>query len=543
MLTTIPHRRSIWFYFTILTLLFSDLSLAGRYWIFFTDKETITDESLSQLRSEWTERSLNRRLKSGVGLDIKDAPVEISYLNGIADCGARVIHISRWLNAASVEADSAIINNLLELGFVNNIQPVAQSNRDDICLVESTTSIDTSINDDHSLIPRGAYGESWWQAEQSGAIDAHKKGLTGAGVLIGMLDTGFELNHRAFAGLYLLYQYDFIIDDTDPSYDYTTDRVTQPNHGTACLSVIAGYDPGYIVGIAPRSTVALAKTELTGTEIPQEEDYWVAGIEWMEWLGADVVSSSLSYSQWYWKNNYDGRTSPASRAAQRASELGVVICNSAGNAGPEDITLGAPADAVDVLAIAAVDAIGEITGFSSRGPSSDGRIKPDVAALGRKVTCVQPGTWDRYGQWNGTSLACPIVAGVVALVIEAHPDWSSRRVIDAIRQTANQSFKPDHTYGYGLVNAASAVEYPSLYGRIIHSMTAQILPDISLTLSGKADSYSTFSDAQGFYKFVNLNSGSYRLTATIKGVESPLFEEMIVVPPSLPMDIAVGDSL
>lgn len=535
------YKPSSLILFVTLFLSFSSISFANRYWVFFTDKGDINGNSLSDIRSEWTERSLSRRLKSGVGIDSKDLPVNGSYIAALSDCGATVINRSRWLNAVSVGADSAAIVKLLRLEFVKSVQPVAVSNRNDICLNSCSTTMVPIRSEKHKILG-GAYGESWWQAEQSGVIDAHKKGLTGMGVLVGVLDTGFELNHRAFTGLDLLDQYDFIFEDSDPSYDYTTDPFSQPNHGTACLSVIAGYDPGYLVGIAPRATVALAKTELTGTEIPQEEDYWVAGIEWMEWLGADVVSSSLSYSQWYWKNNFDGMTSPSTHAAQRASELGMVICNSAGNAGPEEITLGAPADAEDVLAIAAVDAIGEITGFSSRGPSSDGRIKPDVAALGRQVTCVQPGTWDRYTKWNGTSLACPIVAGAVALVIEAHPDWSSRRVIEAIRQSADHSFKPNHTYGYGLINAARAVEYPSLYGRIVHIASGESLAHVPITLSGETDNYSGSSDSRGYYKFVNLSPGIYRLT-TSAGFEAGQFENIIVVPPSLPMDIVIGDSL
>jgi len=290
-------------------------------------------------------------------------------------------------------------------------------------------------------------------------IEAHRRGLTGAGVLVGMLDTGFQLGHRAFAGLELVAQYDFIHNDPDPSYDPLNDPPGQANHGTGCLSVLAGYDPGRLVGIAPRVAVALAKVEWTGSETAVEEDYWVAGLEWLEWLGAEVVTSSLTYHDWYSATDMDGLVPLVSRAAERAAELGVVICNAAGNNGPGEITIGAPADAAGILAVAATDSTGAVTKFSSRGPSADGRIKPDVAAMGRGVVVATPLTRRGYSRWNGTSLATPIVAGVAALVLEAHPDWTAAEVVEAIRASSDRWFMPDNALGYGVVDAAEAVDY------------------------------------------------------------------------------------
>ncbi len=530
------YLKSVIILIASLVTIHSNAFASIRYWVFFSDKGTANTIQLSELRSTWTERSLQRRQRNGVSLDERDAPVNADYIAQIDEIGATVINSSRWLNAVSVDADSILIRNLLSLDCVSNIQQVGSIRRDNICLE------DTLIDADNSFIPLGAYGESWRQAEQIGVIDAHRRGLTGSGVLIGILDTGFQLDHRAFAGLDVLAQYDFIFNDNDPSYDPNTDSQSQPSHGTGCLSVIGGYDPGYLVGIAPRATFALAKTELTNLEIPQEEDYWVAGIEWLEWLGADVVNSSLSYSDWYWKSNYDGMTAPTTVAAERACELGMVICNSAGNAGPDDITLGAPADAPNVLTIAAVDAAGFITRFSSRGPSADGRIKPDVAAMGYNVTCVQPNTWDQYDKWNGTSLASPLVTGAIALVIEAHPEWSSRMVIEAIRQTAHQSFKPDFTYGYGIVDAVRAIDYPSLTGKIINDTKGRIIPDITIQLTNVNNQFNTTSDIFGQYRFKNLPTGTYKMTVS-NGPESPIIiYNNIVVPPSLPMDIIYGDN-
>ncbi|MDP8228251.1 MAG: S8 family serine peptidase [Candidatus Electryoneaceae bacterium] len=531
----------------LLLIVFSMQSYAtDRCWLFFRDKGAIS-ERISVLRSSWNQRSLDRRGKMGVGLDSLDLPVSEEYIERIGRMGARISEVSRWLNAISVEADSAVLTDLMLLDFVVGMTPVARLHRNELGWEESVEQSPAPIvadewDEDHSLIPLGAYGRSWRQADQSGVIEAHRRGLTGAGVLIGMLDTGFQLNHRAFCGLELVAQHDFIFDDGDPSFDPTTDRTGQPNHGTACLSVIVGYDPGHLVGIAPKAAVALGKTELTGTEIPMEEDYWVAGIEWLEWVGADVVNSSLGYTNWYSDYDMDGVTSPASRAAQRACELGVIICNSAGNSGPDPITIGAPADARGVLTVAAVDSMGEIVGFSSRGPSADGRIKPDVAAMGRKVSCVWPSTWELYTQWNGTSLASPIVTGVVALVIEAHPDWTPWMVVEAIKSTADRSFRPDYSYGYGIVNAAAAIDYPSLSGRVVRLSDGEAVTDVTLQMVGNGNSLNTVSDHYGRYRFVNLPDGTYQLTAEVNDGSPIIVHREIIVPPSLPFDIILDDS-
>ena len=513
---------------------------SGRYWVMLRDKGLVSEEQhrIDLLRSEWTERSIKRRKLSGAGLDEMDLPVCREYIEQVHSTGAKVLRTSRWINAVSVEADTCALSLLSELDCVSGVRPVASFTRADIDL-EQVENLLTYDNDEITgAFPLGGYGPSYRQAEQAGVLEAHRRGFTGAGVLLGMLDTGFQLDHRAFTGIELVAQYDFIFDDADPSYDPRTDLSGQANHGTACLSVIVGYDPGHLIGIAPRAAVAVAKTELTGSETRVEEDYWVAGIEWLEWLGVDVVSSSLSYSDWYNSADYNGVTPLVTRAAQRAFELGVVICNSAGNAGPELATIGAPADAPGVLAIAAVDSTGRITGFSSRGPSSDGRIKPDVAAMGRKVACVRPLTWDRYSFWNGTSLACPVVAGVAVLVREAHPDWSSRMVVEALRSTSSRAFAPDTAYGYGIVDAAAAIDYPALSGRIVRLLDGSGVSGAELNLTSKGKTWNTTSDDAGFYSFVNLPEGSYNLTVIPSQLETLRFNELNL-PPSLPFDIVV----
>ena len=539
------NRKHIGIFLIIFLLVWEPVKATSRYWVFFKDKGVTAVDAQKQLqhiRAGYPEKSFARRQKSGIGFDLRDLPIHQEYIDSIVSTGGVICQKSRWVNAISIEADDSIFAKIDSYDFITGVQLVRGLEVSRYGLIETEGLTSSTDNELHSpanpYISRGAYGPSFRQAELAGVIDAHDRGLTGAGVLLGMLDTGFQLDHRAFAGLEVIGQYDFIFNDPDPSYDPRTDRPGQANHGTGCLSVIVGYDPGFLVGIAPCASVALAKTEVTGSETQIEEDYWIAGIEWLEWLGADVISSSLSYKAWYSRNDLDGLTPLVTRAAQRACELGMVLCNSAGNAGSRIVSIGAPADAQSVLAIAAVDSNRQLTGFSSRGPSADGRVKPDVAAMGHKVVCVKPLTRRGYSRWNGTSLSCPIVAGVVALVIEAHPDWSSRKVVEAIRETSDRAYRPDFAIGYGIVSAVDAIDYPSLFGKVVSFSDGKPIPGVEISLSFKDWSGTITSDITGRYSFVNLPEGVYSLTAALEG-EVITTRENLIIPPSMPMDLVI----
>ena len=123
----------------------------------------------------------------------------------------------------------------------------------------------------------------------------------------------------------------------------------------------------------------------------------------------------------------------------------------------------APADGIDVISVGAVYSNGKLVGFSSRGPTYDGRIKPDVVAMGSGVSCVTVGSVDQYRTASGTSLACPLVAGVAALVLQAHPYLTPTQVKEAVRETANNAVMPDNEFGWGLVNAYEAIFYHGLF--------------------------------------------------------------------------------
>ena len=316
----------------------------------------------------------------------------------------------------------------------------------------------------------------------------HERGLLGQGVRIALIDAGFNwTSHAAFADLRVVAARDFLNGDDDvrdePDQPVSGQEAAhgQNVHGTRVLGVIAGRDPGHLIGVAPAAEYLLAKTEdttpsATGTEseLPVEEDRWVAGIEWADSLGAQVVNASLGYTRFedgtgYDYEDLDGATALTTRAAELAVARGIVVVAPAGNEGLSDWHyISVPADGPGVIAVGSVHPwTGELAPTSSRGPTADGRIKPDVVAPGRGVLSVsgrgagegaEPFSLREYSHASGTSFAAPIAAGVCALLLQRHPDWTPRQVADALRSTAADlgPAGPDTLYGWGRVDAARA---------------------------------------------------------------------------------------
>jgi hypothetical protein len=381
-------------------------------------------------------------------------------LQRVIESGATVVAVSRWLSAISVHADARAVESL-RAGFgpgsvhpVRTLRGVRRTPAHPILPVDLPRRADAPF----------AYGASGPQLEQIQVDRLHARGLTGHGVRVLVLDTGFWLDHPAFGELAVVAEYDFVFDDAFTANDPEQDPFYQHRHGTGVLGVVAGLDEGRLIGAAPRAEVLLAKTEWVSTETRIEEDAFVRALEWGEALGADVMTASLGYRMFpdepdsfaYAPEDFDGDTAVTTRAVDDLVALGVVAVTSAGNGGPEPQTLLTPADADSVLAIAAVDSLGVIVAFSSRGPTADGRIKPDLAARGRLTVWAETIGGD-YAAVNGTSLSAPLVGGTVALVLEAHPDWGPGQVMDALRATASQADAPDDDLGWGLVRAHDAV--------------------------------------------------------------------------------------
>ena len=433
-------------------------------WVYFRDKGSAA--RAASVRLALTPRALSRRSLRAAGAyrapSALDVPLDQSYVDAVARGVIRVRQESRWFNAVSAEATEAQVRALEALPFVERLDVVRRYRRGPS---EKVIPLPAEARSSAVRRPRALlldYGTSINQLRQIGVPAVHESGLHGEGVIVAVLDAGFNnLAHEVFAPMTILARRDFVNGDDDVG-DGADQGVG--SHGTATLSVLGGFKEGQLVGPAFAAGFILAKTENTFSETPVEEDNWAAAAEWAEALGADVISTSLGYLEFdqpftsYTFAEMNGDTAISTRAANLAASLGVVVVASAGNSGfdPAHNTLGAPADGRGVIAAGAVDPSGRRAFFSSVGPTADGRIKPDVAAQGVSVKVASATSPSQYGLADGTSFSCPLTAGVAALVLQAHPAYTPQQVADALRTTASQAAAPDNLLGYGIVNAAAA---------------------------------------------------------------------------------------
>jgi len=432
---------------------------AHAVFVYFRDKAGAPAESVSP-------RALLRRARRGRAqgaASFEDRPLPEAYVRAVEARTLRLRQRLRWLNAVSAFATRQQIAELQALPFVERLDVVKGFRRGPVEPSEDAPAAAgrraAADEQPHAI----NYGSSLGQVQQIGVPTLHDRGLHGEGVIVAVLDAGFDnLAHEAFATLNVLAAHDFVNGDDDVGNG--GDR-GEGSHGTATLSVLGGFRDGELIGPAFAATFLLAKTEDTDSETKVEEDNWAAAAEWAEALGADVISSSLGYLEFdrgqpsYSFADMDGRTAVVTRAAELAAERGVVVVNSAGNEGfnGSHNTLVAPSDGAHVLAVAAVTSAGTRAGFSSVGPSADGRIKPDVAAQGQSVK-VAGSRAGEYRLANGTSFSCPLTAGALALVLQARPELSADEVLALVRGSARRAATPDSLTGYGIVDAAAAVD-------------------------------------------------------------------------------------
>ncbi|MFQ6109493.1 MAG: S8 family serine peptidase [Candidatus Aminicenantales bacterium] len=441
----------------------TDASQAGKpqkIWIYFSDRgigirsQEELKRRLVERRRSLPPRCLWRRSKVRTEknlVDSSDLPVFPRYKEKVRSRVKKIRTTSRWLNAVSAEASPTEILSLAELDFVKKIDLVLCFRRDES--VSPPEKAAASRPD--QIMPD--YGPSFPQLDQINVLPLHQLGYSGKGVLVCLLDTGFHKTHEVFSGANLIAEWDFVNSDGDVQQDPFDPEDYSDSHGTGTWSILGGYKPGSLIGPAYGADFLLAKTETTRFEQPIEEDYWVAGLEWAESLGAEVVSSSLGYTDWYTYEEMNGEVAVTTVAANRAVSLGVVVVNAVGNErGSSWGHIIAPADGFDVVAVGAVDSSGRIASFSSPGPTFDGRIKPEVCALGVDDWLASNQGDSSYQQGSGTSFATPLVAGVAALLLEIHRDWTPAHVRSALLQTASRAQNPDNDYGYGIVDATSA---------------------------------------------------------------------------------------
>lgn len=466
-------------------------SLSTRIWVFFRDRGQVTIDFTAPAAARdlgISERALWRRSKvlpANRLLDERDLPVSPEYLDELSRAGLTVKSVSRWLNAASVEISSEQRNIVSRLPFVSHSLPAARLRTPPV----EAPPLAPRSSVQKSTLTLLDYGPSLLQLSNMRVVDVHNLGIYGRGVVVGMIDDGFNRHrtHEALSGVTVLSEYDYINrDSVTSSQPGETDG--GGSHGAATMSALAGYAPGELIGAAFRASLVLAKTEIGNFEQPVEEDLYVEALESMERTGVDIVSTSLGYDDFdprgqpnagdHFYSNKDGNTAPTSRAARVAASKGVLLVTAMGNEGwyQKDSTwksipgvtgsLICPADADSIMAVGATFSDGFLASFSSTGPTFDSRVKPEVVAQGVSVRSVNSSSDQAYTYLSGTSLSTPLTAGAAALILSAHPDLTPMQVREAFIQTAvhindpplTPSY-PNNYYGYGFVNALAAVTY------------------------------------------------------------------------------------
>ncbi len=462
-----------------------------KYWMIFKDKgEFKPDDIISQGSDAYvtglnllSERAIKRRLKVRTEeklIDYQDLPVNKKYIEQIEKIGIDIIAISRWLNGVSAYLNQKQLRELKGLDFIEKFKVVGYLQTQGSVLMphagedEYRNLIFARNYSIDSIKHRLNYGKSLKQMQVVNVPKLHDMFITGRGVLIANLDDGFDWrNHEALRDLNIIAEYDFINKDSSTFQQDNQkypDLYDQGGHGTATLSSHSGFMPGKLISPAFDSEIILAKTEYVSSETPMEEDFWLEAAEWAEAMGADIITSSLIYKVYdppfggnsYSYEDFNGETAITSLAATRSAQLGIVVLNAMGNYFQTAIpSLGSAADADSILSVGAITLSGDIATFSSNGPTSDGRIKPEVVAPGVMVYVAQMDkkSNNKYSYSNGTSFSTPITAGVTALILSAHPYLTPMQVREALMNTASNSSNPNNIFGWGIVNGYEAALY------------------------------------------------------------------------------------
>lgn len=457
-----------------LIFLTSNTFAQSKYFIYFKDKGIKKGTALEkgsdlyELALETLSvKSIDRRIKNMGNDEIvtyEDLPLNEDYVTRVETLGIKIENRLSWFNAVTAYLISEQIEKLKSLNFVTAIEQVKI-----IVFNNLRPDVSTSFNKIENSLFNFNYGPSFGQLQLSEVPIVHSKGFTGEGVLLGLLDTGFDWrNHESLLNSNVISEYDFVFNDSSTAND-SSDHPDQHFHGTLVFSIVGGFKDSSLIGAAFGADFLLAKTEDVRSETHMEEDNYAAALEWMERMGVDVTSSSLGYSIFdpgqfsYNYRDMDGQTTIVTRAAELAFRRGVVTITSAGNEanGPWFYII-APADGINTLGIGAVNSGNQIAAFSSRGPSSDGRIKPDLVTQGVSVYCAQAGNFSGYISASGTSVAAPIAGGVAVLLLSAHPHLRNSQVRNILLETADNSKSPDNDRGYGLISALDALEFPNL---------------------------------------------------------------------------------
>ncbi|SDM58065.1 Subtilase family protein [Pedobacter steynii] len=424
-----------------------------KFRLVLTDKGK-SDFSIGSPETFLSRKAIERRLKRNIPIDETDLPISRQYLKAITEIGGTIVAQSKWLNTVTVTLqDQFLVDKYKALPFVKEVILVYVGKRKqnsnapkyvDRPQAGNYTDPGTSID----------YGSAGLNISTVKGEVLHQQGFKGAGIDIAVIDAGFlQLkNNPAFDNIHIKGAKSFVYENDDP---YSIDT-----HGVWVTSCMAVNKPGTYVGTAPEANYWLLRTEDGDTEFPVEEDYWTSAIEFADSAGVDLVNSSLSYSDGYsyltkryTANDMDGKTALASKAANMAFKKGIFIVNCAGN---EQKWVGTPADSPGVLTLGSTNPNGSASGFTSWGMTADGRIKPDVMAMGGYTSVINTsGTAENR---SGTSYASPIMCGLVACLWQAYPKLTNQDLMEIIRKSADRAGNPQLPFGYGIADMKKAME-------------------------------------------------------------------------------------
>jgi serine protease AprX len=426
------------------------------FYVQFANKNN-TPYSLSNPSTYLSQRAIDRRQTFGISIDSTDLPVNPAYISQIENMGMHVHCASKWMNGATVLlADTTKMSLVRALPFVTKVQYTGMRAAA-LPVSKKMKSETTSFN----------YGTAATQINQVNGAYLHNAGYTGRNIVVGVLDAGFyNVNvNPAFDSLRLQGRLLGTKDFAEPNSNvYTLD-----SHGANVLSIMTGNLPGQFLGVAPHASFWLIRTEYAPTEYLVENDFWASGIEFADSVGVDVVNSSLGYTEYddpsmnFTYADMNGKVSRASRAANMASKKGIIVCNSAGNDGNKAWHyIGAPADADGILAIGAVTSTGVPSYFTSFGPSSDNRVKPDISAMGSSTAFVSISGVPSSG--NGTSYSSPVMTGMIACLLQGYTEKNIPHNVEAIRTALIHSGSlfnaPTTQLGYGIPDLEYALKFP-----------------------------------------------------------------------------------
>ena len=424
------------------------------FWVFFTDKNDTQFDPYTYFDA----KAIARYNQCGADLyDISNYPLNDNYVNAIGSYSTEIFGESRWLNAIGVEATSDNAALIAQLPFVAKVQEIV-SNGTLASLRGGTTKQPGDEVSELSSCARNDDDEPvdilTDQVKRFGGQYFIDKGIDGKGMRICVMDAGFpKVNtHPAFQHLrdnnQIIKTYNFPKKKEDV-YGWNS-------HGTMVLSCIAGInEEGQKLGLATGAEFLLARTEID-PEPFKEEVWWAQGAEWADKNGADIINSSLGYGKdRHWTKDMDG-TSYVAKAANKAVEKGILICNSAGNEGDDSrwMTIITPADAENVLCVGGIENYlndYRHVNFSSYGPTADKRLKPNVVAFGYAEVAEPKGG---YSNAAGTSFSSPLVAGFCACAWQTKRDLTALQMKAEIEKSADLYPYFDYAFGYGVPQAA-----------------------------------------------------------------------------------------